>query len=70
LADIRYYQYDFEMRRQDWRAVTSYVFEHAQLGDSIFFYIPAARRPSPTTADAEFRFIETEDFERALAEDL
>jgi len=50
LADIRYYQYDFEMRRQDWRAVTSYVFEHAQLGDSISSTIPAARRPSPTTA--------------------
>jgi len=41
LADIRGYQYDFDMSRQDWRAVTSYVFDHAQPGDSIFFY-PAA----------------------------
>ena len=45
VADIRYYQYDFEMRRQDWRAVTSYVFEHAQPGDSIFFYHSGGEAP-------------------------
>jgi hypothetical protein len=45
LADIRYYQYDFDMRRQDWRAVTSYVFDHAQPGDSIFFYPSAGEAP-------------------------
>ena len=45
MADIRYYQYDFEMRRQDWRAVTSYVFEHAQPGDSIFFYHSGGEAP-------------------------
>jgi mannosyltransferase len=45
LGDIRYYQYDFEMRRQDWRAVTSYVFEHAQPGDSIFFYHSGGEAP-------------------------
>jgi len=50
MADIRYYQYDFEMRRQDWRAVTSYVFEHAQPGTVFSSTIPAARRPSPITA--------------------
>jgi hypothetical protein len=44
-ADIRYYQYDFEMRRQDWRAVTSYVFDHAQPGDSIFFYHSGGEAP-------------------------
>jgi mannosyltransferase len=45
LGDLRYYQYDFEMRRQDWRAVTSYVFDHAQLGDSIFFYHSGGEAP-------------------------
>jgi len=45
LGDIRYYQYDFEMRRQDWRAVTSYIFDHAQPGDSIFFCEPAGEAP-------------------------
>jgi len=45
MGDIRYYQYDFEMRRQDWRAVTSYVFEHAQPGDSIFFYHSGGEAP-------------------------
>ena len=45
MADIRYYQYDFEMRRQDWRAITSYVFEHAQPGDSIFFYHSGGEAP-------------------------
>jgi mannosyltransferase len=45
LGDIRYYQYDFEMRRQDWRAVTSYVFDHAQPGDSIFFYHSGGEAP-------------------------
>jgi mannosyltransferase len=44
-GDIRYYQYDFEMRRQDWRAVTSYVFDHAQPGDSIFFYHSGGEAP-------------------------
>jgi mannosyltransferase len=45
LADSLYYQYDFEMRRQDWRAVTSYVFDRAQPGDSIFFCEPAGEAP-------------------------
>jgi mannosyltransferase len=45
LGDLRYYQYDFDMRRQDWRAVTSYVFDHAQPGDRILFYEPAGEAP-------------------------
>ena len=45
LGDIRYYQYDFEMSHQDWRAATSYVFDHAQPGDSIFFCEPAGEAP-------------------------
>ena len=45
IADFRFYQYDFDMRRQDWRAVTSYVFDHAQPGDSIFFYPSAGEAP-------------------------
>ena len=45
MADIRYYQYDFEMRRQDWRAVTSYVFDHVKPGDSIFFYHSGGEAP-------------------------
>jgi hypothetical protein len=45
LADVRYYQNDFEMRGQDWRAVTSYVFDHSQPGDSIFFCEPAGEAP-------------------------
>jgi mannosyltransferase len=45
LADIRYYQSDFDMHRQDWRAVTSYVFNHAQPGDAIFFCSPAGVVP-------------------------
>jgi hypothetical protein len=44
-ADVRYYQYDFEMPRQDWRVANSYVFEHAQPGDSIFFCEPAGEAP-------------------------
>ena len=38
LGVLRYYQSDFDMRRQDWRAVTKYVFDHAKPGDSIFFF--------------------------------
>ena len=42
---VRYYQVDFEMTRQDWRAVTSYVLDRAQPGDSIFFYRSGGEAP-------------------------
>ncbi len=45
LGAIRHYQFDFDMRRQDWRAVTSYVLNHAQTGDSIFFCDPGGEAP-------------------------
>jgi hypothetical protein len=45
LGDIRYYQSDFDMQRQDWRGVTSYVFNHAQPGDTIFFCSPSGVVP-------------------------
>ena len=37
LGAFSYYRSDFDMIRQDWRAVTSYIFNHAQPGDNIFF---------------------------------
>jgi mannosyltransferase len=45
LGAVRYYQVDFEMTRQDWRAVTSYVLDRAQPGDSIFFYRSGGEAP-------------------------
>jgi mannosyltransferase len=45
LGAVRYYRRDFDMRRQDWRAVTTYVFNHAQPGDSIFFFERAGEEP-------------------------
>ena len=45
LGDLRYYQSDFEMQRQDWRALTSYVYDHSKPGDSIFFCDPGGEPP-------------------------
>jgi hypothetical protein len=45
LGDRTYYRYDFDLYRQDWRAVTAYIFDRAHPGDSIFFYYSAGEAP-------------------------
>ena len=45
LGVLHYYQSDFDITRQDWRGVTSYVFDRAKPGDSIFFCEPAGESP-------------------------
>ena len=45
LGDRTYYRYDFDLYRQDWRAVAAYIFDRAQPGDSIFFYYSAGEAP-------------------------
>jgi mannosyltransferase len=32
-----YYRQDFDLSREDWRSATSYILDHAQPGDGIFF---------------------------------
>jgi len=34
---VRYYRQDFDINREDWRSATSYLLDHAQPGDAIFF---------------------------------
>lgn len=45
LGTVSYYQQDFDVSRQNWRAAADYVFLHAQPGDSIYFYQGGAQPP-------------------------
>jgi mannosyltransferase len=45
LGTTSYYDHDFDLVRQDWRAAESYVYQHAQPGDSIYFYAGAGESP-------------------------
>jgi mannosyltransferase len=45
LGDRTYYRYDFDLYRQDWRAVAAYIFDRAQPGDNIFFYYSSGEAP-------------------------
>lgn len=45
LGTVSYYRRDFDVGRQPWRAATSYVFDHAQPGDTMFFYLSGAQLP-------------------------
>ena len=40
-----YYRQDFDLIRQDWRAATAFVLDHAQSGDGAFFYSSTGRMP-------------------------
>jgi hypothetical protein len=42
---VSYYQKDFDIGRNDWPGATSFIFDHAQPGDGIFFHLSFARVP-------------------------
>ncbi len=45
LGAVSYYRQDFDLERDDWRAATSYVLDHALPGDGAFFYLNFGRLP-------------------------
>jgi mannosyltransferase len=45
LGVFSYYRQDFDLERDDWRAATSYVLNHALPGDGAFFYQNFGRLP-------------------------
>src|SRR5712692_2141014 len=56
LGVVSYYQKDFDLNRVDWRAASSYVFDHVQAGDGVFYlnffgmpleYYRSQRHPVP-----------------------
>jgi mannosyltransferase len=40
-----YYRRDLDIQRDDWRAATQYVLDHAQSGDALLFHVPMGRMP-------------------------
>lgn len=38
-----YYQHDFDLGRNDWRAASTYVLSHAQPGDAVLFHVAMGR---------------------------
>ncbi len=38
LGAASYYRQDFDLNRRDWRGASSFVFDHALAGDTVFFY--------------------------------
>jgi mannosyltransferase len=56
LGVVSYYQKDFDINRDDWRAASSFLFDHAQPGDGVFYlnffgmpleYYRSQRHPAP-----------------------
>jgi uncharacterized membrane protein len=45
VGTVSYYHRDFDLDRDDWRAATSYILDHAQTGDGAFFYVGSGRLP-------------------------
>jgi mannosyltransferase len=42
---VRCYKQDLDIQRDDWRAATQYVLNHAQSGDALLFHVPMGRMP-------------------------
>ncbi|MGB6679248.1 MAG: glycosyltransferase family 39 protein [Terriglobales bacterium] len=42
---IGYYKKDVDIQREDWRAATRYLLDHAQSGDALLFHVPMGRMP-------------------------
>jgi mannosyltransferase len=42
---IGYYKKDVDIQRDDWRAATRYLLDHAQSGDALLFHVPMGRMP-------------------------
>ena len=42
---IGYYKKDVDIQRDNWRAATRYLLDHAQSGDSLLFHVPMGRMP-------------------------
>jgi hypothetical protein len=40
-----YYKQDLDIQRDDWRAATHYLLNHAQPGDALLFHVPMGRMP-------------------------
>lgn len=40
-----YYKKDVDIQRDDWRAATRYLLDHAQSGDALLFHVPMGRMP-------------------------
>jgi len=40
-----YYQQDLDIQRDDWRAATHYLLNHARPGDALLFHVPMGRMP-------------------------
>jgi len=40
-----YYKTDVDIQRDEWRAATRYLLEHAQSGDALLFHVPMGRMP-------------------------
>jgi mannosyltransferase len=42
---VAYYQRDVDIQRDDWRAATRFLLDHAQSGDALLFHVPMGRMP-------------------------
>jgi len=40
-----YYKHDVDIQRDDWRAATQYLLNHARPGDALLFHVPMGRMP-------------------------
>jgi mannosyltransferase len=45
MGTVSYYHRDFDLDRDDWRAATFYVLDHAIPGDGAFYYVGSGRLP-------------------------
>ncbi len=44
-ATVSEYRQDIDIQRDDWRAATQYLLNHAQPGDAVLFHVPMGRMP-------------------------